>query len=257
MFILTALLHFLITTPSMLFFGSQIVSRMTYEHETLTLTNKNVVVFVHGRNANPSQFAGVIKILADKSETFVVNGIEYYLRAANLGKTAYSSLETDAKSLYDDMRALRDCNITLVGVSKGGLVAMNYATSYQDPRIKKVITISSPLQGTHITKLWSWTSHVCIPKWISSVVPQGWLTIENDMGYHNPKVLEIMSKAKNLTIPLFHVVPTYDHVIIPTSSAFYTFTPTKNILFYKGYDNHAMIPYNKEVLGFVVKVLGK
>jgi hypothetical protein len=130
--------------------------------------------------------------------------------------------------LVNELLNYLDCQITLVGLSKGGMTVMRYATTIDDSRIKKVITISAPIKGTHL----------------ASLLPSDTITHQN-LKYES-KVAQDISKAK-LEIPVYHIVPKYDHMIIPVDASKCDYTDDSHIYYYDGYYSHNGITYSKDV----------
>lgn len=106
----------------------------------------------------------------------------------------------------------------------------NYHINERDKRIIKTITISAPLLGTEI----------------ASAFPK------NSPVYHalhrpNEKLCLTASKALHFN-NLYHIVPTWDHLIIPITSAYYFTTPKENIYYYTGFwYSHSGICYNYDI----------
>ena len=243
----TIVVHFTVTCPSE-FFHALLKKYYVYalpQKDIKSTINKNVVVFVHGRNGSPVDFKPLIDNIKAKSE--IIEGNEdtillensdvCALRTINLGNTAYTSVEQDIESLKLQLLAYHNCNITLVGLSKEGLVVMGYASLKNDPRIKKVITISSPLKGTYISHLFPQTS-----------------VVRQSLGFGSIISRDIEAAKKSLTIPIYHVVPTWDWLIVPTESAYYNDTPASNIYKYEGfYYSHSGITFCPEVADSIIK----
>ena len=60
--------------------------------------------------------------------------------------------------------------------------------------------------------------------------------------------MDIDSDRKSINVPVYHIVPKWDHLIIPTTSARYDDTPESHIYYYNGSDyGHCGIAYNDEV----------
>lgn len=190
------------------------------------LNNKNVIMYVHGRNGCYTDFKPFINIIKkhyrilpqnelikngyDANDVVIKLGNKYYvLRSADLGNTDYSSIDEDGMRLSNELMPYTNCNIIFLALSKGGLVAMRYVTKIHSAKntniIKMLITISSPLKGTEITMLFSRLSPVRLA-----------------LGWNSQISREIDSDRKKLKdIRICHVVPKYDCLVIPTSSAMY------------------------------------
>lgn len=149
-------------------------------------------------------------------------------------------ISQDVDKLKKSLELYPECNIILIGLSKGGLVVTRYVTTMSDERIRRVITISSPLMGlqpglligvigTKITKLLSKDS-----------------ITHKELGYGSELTRDIAKEISGI-VPINHVVPKWDHLIIPTSAAYYPTTNVRNIYYYKGMYSHTGITYSKDV----------
>jgi triacylglycerol esterase/lipase EstA (alpha/beta hydrolase family) len=224
--VMTCVGHMLMTFPSFIYHGlSNYYNRVTAEpfnEDICKLKNKKVIVFVHGRGGHFTNFNSLINRL----KLFL---IEHHMIALDMGDTHYSSIDEETNKLHNFLSQMENCKITLVGLSKGGLVVMRYITQHSDPRIQNVITIASPLYGTLIAS--------CFPN--SSIVYK-------ELSLMNPLVSNII--RSNVSCDnIYHIVPNYDHLIIPKQAAYYTFTPNENLYFYLGYHNHIGIQHDKKV----------
>ena len=190
------------------------------------IEDQTVIAFIHGRNAHYTEGDVLIKNLYNI-------GIPYKIIRIDLGDTSESTIEHDADTLSDELSTLINCKIVLLGMSKGGLVASHYISTSEDPRIVKIITISSPLYGTKIANL----------------SPSK--AVNDQLGYNNSVVLELSNKIKNINIPFYHIVPKWDHVIIPNTSAFYNFTPLDRIYFDTSKSGHLGILNNENIANII------
>lgn len=225
--------HTIMTLPSTIYHGlGHCYNRVTHSKPILpNVTHTNLIVFVHGRNGQPADFKGLtdnLQSLTDKY-TFVTVG---------LGKTGYTSIDTDALKLQEQIKQYIGCNITLVGLSKGGVTVMRYATKYNDDRITRVITISSPIKGTYVAHAFPETSEV-----------------RKGLGYNNDIVKETIALKNKLNISIHHIVPLWDGLVVPVDSAQYDDTPAENIYYYNGTYSHAGITFNPEVAQAIIKWL--
>jgi triacylglycerol esterase/lipase EstA (alpha/beta hydrolase family) len=242
-----ALLHLILTLPSAIYHSlkNEYYKYTTKKSKISSLLNKNVIVFVHGRNGAPSDFIPLINNIKEISQPLSndeikINENQYILRSISLGNTNYTSIEQDADSLNKQLEMFKYCSIVLIGMSKGGVVVMKYATR-NNPQIKKVITISSPLKGTLVASLLPLSSSVF-----------------TNLGYMNDVVQQINIERKNISsqTQIYHVVTKFDLLIIPSSSAKYDDTPESNIYYYNGFKySHAGILYNIEVAKNIIKWL--
>lgn len=233
---------------------------ITAREQRLKLVNRNVIVFVHGRNGKVTDFIRTVENIVALSDGGVVDGEwdigsdeidsfqnkvvrlggeDYALRIVNLGATGNTSIAQDSAALRKAIKKFEDCNITLVGMSKGGLVCVDYSSRFADRRIKKIITISSPMRGTKSALFF----------------PDGSVVHEN-LGFGTETINAIMNNKPNL--PIYHIVPTWDHLIIPLWSAKYEDTPEDRIFEYKSnVCGHGNIQTNIQVAEHIIKwVLG-
>lgn len=203
------------------------------------VTNSNIVIFVHGRNGSSADFLPLIEnikkntihVSDDRSTVIRLNSGSYVLKTIDLGPTAYSSLDDDSQVLKQELQTYTDCSIILVGLSKGGVVAMRYATTENDQRIKKVITISSPVQGTMCASLFPMSS-----------------SIYQNLGYQCPRIKQINESRKLKKIDTYHIVPKWDQLIIPSDAAKYDDVDESKIYYYNGCTySHSGIQYSEDV----------
>lgn len=122
-----------------------------------------------------------------------------------------------------------------MGLSKGGLTAVQYALTYPQ-KIEKVITVSSPLNGTQV----------------ASYHPFCQVT-RNELGYESSFIQELKAKFGNNNKPaIYSIVPRWDHLIIPVESAKF---PHSEYYHYQGWYSHVGILYAPEVITIITKWL--
>lgn len=208
-----------------------------YSYSSNVLQNVHIIMFIHGRNGSPSDFDPLIEnikkhsLLSCTNNIIVNNDITYILETVDLGETANSSIDDDSEILKLKLKFYQDCQITLVGLSKGGLCAMRYATKENDPRIKKVITLSSPVKGTMTASLFPSNS-----------------SIYQNLGYQSPIIKQIDNDRKLKCIDIYHVVPKWDQLIIPSDAAKYDDVDESKIYYYNGCAySHSGIQYSEDV----------
>jgi len=201
-------------------------SRVPIIYHTNYNYDNDLVVFVHGRNGHPSNFNPLIENLKKL-------GITQSMISINLGATGNTSVITDSGTLHNLLRKFIHRKIILVGLSKGGLVVLDYIVSYQATNISAVITISSPLNGTLIADYLLPKTHIA----------------RIELGYQSSFVQGLQSNLPS-NIPIFHIVPTWDQMIIPTSSAFIN-KPNHKVKYYTGFISHVGIPYAQDVAQFI------
>jgi triacylglycerol esterase/lipase EstA (alpha/beta hydrolase family) len=92
--------------------------------------------------------------------------------------------------------------LTLIGHSMGGLVSLWYAMKIASPgTVRQVITIGSPIAGTHLAKL--------------AIGPNG-----REMERGSEFVQELGKElGKNSQIPLYHIGSKIDQITVPYSSS--------------------------------------
>ncbi len=105
------------------------------------LKDKNIIIFVHGRNGSWSDFIQLInnikkhtEILSvnqllengysvkDKNMVIKLNNNLYALRTVDLGETGHTTIDEDSNRLHEQLAIYQDCQISLISYSKGGLV---------------------------------------------------------------------------------------------------------------------------------------
>lgn len=272
----TVLLHFVVTSISSIYHQS-VNKYLRYTTPLIQypiLKNKQVIVFVHGRNGWPTDFDPfidnikkfchvltpeqllkygynsneiVIHINKDISEIlsndpqdendkdtsnnpednkYPLDHIDYpfleedlyVIRKPCLGETGQTETDEDVDRLVEELKIYENCKIILVALSKGGNVIMRYITRIKDPRIQKGITISSPVRGTEIASLFPPTSPVY-----------------KSLSYKNDLVREVKEKLKLNNIPIYHIVPKWDFLLIPNKVSYYKTTPEERIYRYNGW----------------------
>ena len=230
--LIVAFIHLLITSPSLIYHKFyDIYYRLTANALCQTvLKDKKVVVFVHGRGGHYSNFIPLINNLKYKIPQ------DYHLKPICLGNNKHTSVDDDVYNLQIALQLYPDCEITLIGLSKGGVVILRYITTIKDSRIKKAITISSPLMGTRMTQLLSSES-----------------ITNKELGFRSELSKDL--EMSNINVPIYHVVPRWDHVINPTSSAAYPNTPQSNIYYYNGTYSHTGIIYSNDVANTIASWL--
>ena len=229
-----ASIHILRTLPSIVYHGLlRKYYRLTYP--TLTnciLTNKHIIMFVHGRGGHSNDFIPLIENLKPLVSD------EYHFKTIDLGDTRTTSVDEEAHKIKEVLALYIDCQITLIGLSKGGLDILYYINNIPDKRIRAAITISSPLKGTKIT----------------SVLPEDSIT-HKELGFQSDLTTKLYNKEYK--IPVYHVVPKWDHMIIPTSSAGYVHTNPSHIYYYNGSYSHTGIIYDIDIAKTISKWLPK
>lgn len=110
----------------------------------VTTTNKPHIILIHGSGSNETQFY----LAKGWLEPF------YTVHTINLGQryTFDNTIESYAADLEVFIQDLKISNVTLLGVSMGGLVACMYAELFKPHgiTIERIITIGTPFQGAPI-----------------------------------------------------------------------------------------------------------
>lgn len=190
------------------------------------LDGKDVIILVHGRGGSPSDFNSLIKHLQNYDHVYAIS----------LGQNRYTTVENDSKELETQLENLTNCDITLIGNSKGGSVVTKYLSTFDDStstnKIKKVITVSSPLKGTVL----------------ANFVPG---TTKQDLSYLADHLVETEEILKQHSDKIFHIVATYDHLILPADTAYFHHVPKSNIHFYTGLHNHICLFDDPQIVSVI------
>lgn len=235
-----ALVHFAVTLPSFLWYLPHTIYNRYVRAEDLPIVfysdpsryqddpndGNHMVVMVHGRNGRSSDFDPLIRNL---QYICVTNPII----AVNLGPTGSTSVCDDSQVLYNLLRDYQHRKIILIGLSKGGLIIGDFLTQKNITNVVALITISSPLSGTQIV----------------NILPENHIT-RQELGYNSIFTKKLQSSLLSNSVPVFHVVPTWDHLIIPTSSAFIDKENHKHKV-YAGLNGHCDISRAIEVAQFI------
>lgn len=220
----SVVIHFTVTSPSNIYHTlmDRYYRYVTLDYDKSPLHRKNVVVFVHGRNGHHADLLTLINNLQNISQ-------KYYLRVVNLGPTGNTLIEEDIVTLKNELEPYINCNIILVGMSKGGVTVATYLLTMNDKRIKGVITISSPVMGTEVASAFACNSNVY-------------------KGLRRNNQLSLSMNEKAINKPIYHIVPTWDHLIIPNDGSYYPNTNKNNIYHYTKLSyGHSGICYDPDV----------
>lgn len=197
----------------------------------------SVVVFVHGRNGHDSSFYGTINGLKKL-------GVNKTLVTVYLGPTGKTSVVEDTNTLCNSLKQIGAKKVILVGLSKGGLTVSNYVATYGTTNVSAVITISSPLSGTLTA------SYLMKPiEWVL-----GPHIARTELGYQSDFTIDLEERLP-ADIPFFHVVPTWDHLVIPTSSASIKGPNHTSRVFDEKYYNHLNIQSSPRVLKWISEII--
>jgi triacylglycerol esterase/lipase EstA (alpha/beta hydrolase family) len=236
-FITPLLTHFITTLPICLYnLPFQIWNK--YQHWNdgsyvlhQEIPDADVIIFVHGRNGHSSSFTYL-------AENLKKLGIQKSMISVNLGPTGSTSVTQDSFTLH---RLLQDFEqkIILVGLSKGGLIVSDYVATYGSNNVRSVITISSPLNGTLSADYFMPADHIA----------------RIELGYQSNFTQELKSRLP-LDVNFFHIVPTRDHFIIPTSSASIE-GPNHESKIYDGYYSHVDIAWDPQIAKYIANWVSK
>jgi pimeloyl-ACP methyl ester carboxylesterase len=229
MFSLDFVQHASLTFPSILYhtiYDQYLRSHSEVRHNSLPEGIHNVVVCVHGRGGHATDFEYLINQL--KSD-------KYHFLAFHLKNNSHTSVSDDVKLIKTYLIPLmsRINKIIFIGLSKGGLTSIKYAIEYPE-KIEKIITVSSPLNGTYVANNYPFCKNT-----------------RKELSYKSKFTEEIRELSKHL--PIYSIVPKYDHMIIPTNSAHY---PHCKTYFYSGYYSHSGILYSSEVINQIKDWIG-
>lgn len=222
---LTFLFHLLITLPSIIYHETyDQYLRYVYikRYDTLPAGIHDVIVFIHGRGGHYTCFETLIKKLQSE--------VKFQVLTVDLGNNANTSIVEDVETMYQQLNPLMSQinRMTLIGVSKGGLVAIKYTIEYPE-KVDKIITVSAPLSGTKVATYYPFCK-----------------VTREELGYMSPLTEELKEKSKELAI--FSIVPRFDHLIIPNDSACFS---QSRCYFYRGYYSHQGILYAPKVMAAI------
>ena len=131
--ILTAIFHLGMTlSPSLYYWGANLWNERGWKSEE-PLVGEKVIILIPGRDGN----IGPLIPLLNNINT------PYKKRIVEFGSMRNTNLDTDIQNLHKALEPYKDCEIILIGLSKGGLVGLKYITEMKDSRIIKLITIAN------------------------------------------------------------------------------------------------------------------
>ena len=211
------LFNLILTLPSVLYHGSRNIYFKWRPSRLVLPTGKlpSLIVMIHGRNGHYTNFDPLIQSITRK-------GLEYDICTIDLGANGSTTIEQEVEIVRLQLRPYFSTvnNIVLLGVSKGGCTAVAYGIKYP-AKIKRIITVSSPLNGTKVANY-----HLLCD------------VTRNELGY---KSLMTSSFQQPIYGPeICSIIPTHDHIIIPSTSAC---LPNTTSYVYPGYYSHAGILY--------------
>jgi hypothetical protein len=244
--------NFIVTLPSIIYHGTlSLVSKFRHDSKKdiifNTVDSNNLILLVHGYHGHPCNFTPLINNLCIDSNI----KDNWNIIAVNLNqfeKYEDNTVQNEASYILQYIQNCNFENIILIGLSKGGLVC---ATAYamNSMKIKKVITICSPLKGTRSCDLY-------LPK-ILDIINGNLDSVRNDLGFcssTSSNTLNLLADTEVNYKNIFHIVPTYDHMIYPSTAALYPFVPNDNVFIYTGtMYSHIGVPFNKEIANVIIK----
>lgn len=129
--------------------------------------------------------------------------------------------------LIDEIRAETGARkIQLVGHSMGGLVA-TWVASYRPHHVSKVITIGSPMDGTHLARL---LKNECV----------------QEMRTDSEFLRHLRLHAETLTmVPFVHIASDADQIVIPHESAVPSYTPDSKRIWVDGLGHFSLLLSNR------------
>jgi triacylglycerol esterase/lipase EstA (alpha/beta hydrolase family) len=198
----------------------------------------NYVILIHGRGDDGGQFNSITNVIRNSTD------LNYILIALdqkdNLIKDDIVRVRNQIiTSLENILHAHSKLNVTVVGISKGGVTAASLIANHCDPRItyRKLITIASPLHGTTLANYGFGTN------------------ARVDLSYKNAYVLRVKSElsvlAAKTDLKTYHIVNKFDNTILPSSTSAYDF-PSSTAFVHKSLTSHIAIQDNPEVVAKVM-----
>lgn len=175
-----------------------------------------LILFIHGRGGSSSCFKKMADEINKNGEFKDWNMIAIQYEKNSLKDQEKYVGDWIEKSGYDE--------IIVIGLSKGGLLAVNLSLKFES--IKKIITISSPLYGT-------FTANYFLSKKNKEY---------KDLSYSSELHKELEHDFSEKNIEMFHIIPKKDFFIYPSSSSFYRKTPPNNI--FETDCDHIGLPFN-------------
>lgn len=211
--------------PKMIFNAKYMINaRIGYPTVCVEKDSDVSVILFHGRNSNQNQYIKIINML----QKFNVN--IYGLTLAS-GSTKISEDVNQIFTTFSDK--IIGKNIIAIGISKGGLAALDFCVTHKDQfKSIKIITIASPLNGTKTTQFIT-----CV-------------NTKTELGYKSEYTQNLYEKVKECIglDNVYHIVPKHDHVIIPYSSCQYMDANDKNIYCCTHITNHGTVQFDTNVI---------
>jgi len=239
--------NFILTLPSIVYHGAiNIYLKFSHDKKDNLIFNevdtKNLILLVHGFHGHPCNFVPLVNNMITH-DTSIKN--KWNIIAINLNQFDNyrdNTVNNEANIVINFLENSAYDNVILVGLSKGGLVCTT-VYSMNIKKIIKVITLSSPLMGTKSCDLF-------LPKTLD-VLGGNNDNIRHDLNYLSSTSLTTLNTlvSNNLNCNnIYHVIPKYDHMIYPSSSAKYDFAKKENVYEYDTYfSSHIGVTFDKKI----------
>jgi triacylglycerol esterase/lipase EstA (alpha/beta hydrolase family) len=218
----------------------QFVSRDRTILGSKTTNSTKCIVYIHGRGDNVGQFNSIANIIRDTTD------FNYLL--VNLDQRdnpVHDDVIKTRDQIYHHFKSLLDkgldLDITLVGISKGGVTAASLIANHcGDKRVhySKLITIASPLNGTVLANYAFWTN------------------AKADLSFGNIHAQNVKFELANLAsdgkLRTYHVTNQFDNIVIPANMSAYKFTSSKTYK-HRNLTSHNAIQDHPTVVAKVVE----
>lgn len=106
---------------------------------------KQTVILLHGLFMDSFSMRRV-------QRNFIEEGFDTYIFSYPTVQFNHNVTLENLHNLITQLLDLKNTNITLVGHSMGGLVARLYQTTYNNSHVKRIITLGTPHNGSHVAK---------------------------------------------------------------------------------------------------------
>ena len=183
--------------------------------------HSTLVVAIHGFYGRYNNFTPILDLAKDA---------DLYLWDFPNGK----SVDEDVDLLHEELNKFKDKydHVVLLGLSRGGLIAVRYVIKYSDTIVDKVITVASPLRGT-VT---------------ANYIPIN-CPAKRDLSL-------ISSQSYGGSIPVYHIGIEYDMIVLPLDVCFLDSTPDDHRYVYSGVYGHHSVLYAREVFDKICEWVG-
>ena len=166
------------------------------------------ILLIHGYIQNASNWIYIKRFLSQKGlgPIYTLNLLPPFRSIRDFGDLVAQK----AKEIAEETGSKE---LTLIGHSMGGLVSLWYAMKIASPgTVRQVITIGSPIAGTHLAKI--------------AIGPNG-----REMERGSEFVQELGKElGKNSQIPLYHIGSKIDQITVPYSSSITGHHPEREYL---------------------------